>query len=512
MKEAKNGSDEIKGRKRWKRRHKEDGPKEYRPMKRQHEVNVAGAVVGGLLVLMLCYFVYFEAIGKKSVIERPQNNRTANMENSVIRGDIITSDNVVIATSTEGEGGNQIRVYPFDNLFSNIVGYSVLRGAGLEASQQSKLLTSHVDMAQRVKNELLGIRSKGDTLVTTLDSDLQSYCYNQLGGRVGSIIVMEPKTGKLRAMVTAPNYNPNTVEEQWNELMSPDNDSGNLMNRGAQCTYPPGSTFKLLTLLEYIRENPDTWQDFHYTCTGTYVNGEYTVNCHDKHVHGEVDIYAALSQSCNGAFDTMAMSLDKDKWQELAEDFGYNKSIQDMAGEDVSLDFSFKKSSFSITEDDSTWARMQLAIGQGTTGATPLLNLMDYCAVANGGVMMKPYVIDSYVDADGNPVSQEEPQRLQRVCTEEEAALLNEFLVKVITEGTASGAASSYCQVAGKTGSAQYTSAGDYHAWFCGYAPADDPQIAVCVMLEGGGSGGEMAAPLAGNIFNYYFGKTVETD
>ena len=130
---------------------------------------------------------------------------------------------------------------------------------------------------------------------------------------------------------------------------------------------------------------------FSLSCTGTYTNSDYVVNCHDG-VGGELDIYGILGMSCNGAFDTIAQTLNSTKWQKLAEDFGYNQSDRSQ------VDFPYKKSHFDIASDDSVWSRMQLAIGQGTTTVTPLLNLMMYAAIANDGVMMTPYLVDHYLD------------------------------------------------------------------------------------------------------------------
>ncbi len=475
--------------------------KEKKPTSRQHEIKVAGAILVSLLGAMLLYFVYFEVKGKDEVLSSRYNTRQQNMAQLIRKGDIATSDGVVVATTQTREDGTEVRAYPYTNWYAHTVGYSVLGGYGLEDTQKLNLLTSHIDFWTKLKNEFLGVKTQGDTLVTTLDSGLQDFCYRQLDGQSGSITVVEPSTGKILAMVSSPNFDPNTVEEQWSWLTSEENTTQNLMNHATQGTYPPGSTFKIITLLEYIRENPDTWQDFHYTCTGTYTNGDYVVNCHDGVAHGELDIYGILGMSCNGAFDTLAQTLDSKKWQKLAEDFGYNQSDRSQ------VDFPYKTSSFDITSDDSVWQRMQLAIGQGTTTVTPLLNLMMYAAVANDGVMMTPYLVDSYLDADGNLVEQTKPKALRTVCTKDEAELLDEFLTYVITNGTAAAGGSQYARVSGKTGSAQYDSTKNYHAWFCGYGTNDVSEIAVCVMIEKGGAGGTVAAPIAGQIFDYYFSR-----
>lgn len=486
-----------------KRKTTKEKRRKKKPTKRQHEIRVAGGILVSLLGAMLLYFVYFEVIGKDEVLSSKYNTRQQNMAQLIRKGDIVTSDGAVVATTQTREDGTEVRAYPYTNWYAHTVGYSVLGGYGLEQSQKLNLLTSHVDFWTKLKNEFLGVKTQGDTLVTTLDSGLQDFCYRQLDGKTGSITVVEPSTGKILAMVSSPNFDPNTVEEQWSWLTSEENTTQNLMNHATQGTYPPGSTFKIITLLEYIRENPDTWQDFHYTCTGSYVNGDYVVNCHDGVAHGELDIYGILAMSCNGAFDTIAQTLDADKWQQLAEDFGYNQNDRSQ------VDFPYKKSEFHIDTDDSVWARMQLAIGQGTTNVTPLLNLMMYAAVANDGVMMTPYLVDSYVDAQGNLVEQTQPKALRTVCSQEEAALLDEFLTNVITNGTAAAGGSQYARVSGKTGSAQYDSTKNYHAWFCGYGTNDEKEIAVCVLIEKGGAGGTVAAPIAGQIFDYYFSLPV---
>lgn len=420
------------------------------------------------------------------------------MQQSVRKGDVVSSDGVVLATTQNREDGSEYRYYPFSNMFAHTLGYATKGGAGLEGAQKIRLLMSHDSFLLQLRTELMNQKIKGDTMHVTLDYAMQSYCYELLGGRNGAIVAMEPKTGRVIAMVACPDFDPNTIDEQWSYLVSEENNSGNLMNRASQGVYPPGSTFKMITLLEYIRENPDTWQDFSYTCNGVYMDGEYTVNCHDGHAHGELDIYGALAQSCNGAFITMGRTLDPVRWRELAEDFGYNQS--------ETLEVQYRKSSFPLTEDASEWDMIQASIGQGTTLTTPLLNTMITCAIANGGVMMKPYLLEGFTSEDASYQKTVQPQELRRCISSEEAALLSDFMMRVVRDGSGAQASCSSCQVAGKTGSAQFSSqAGLYHAWFTGFAPVEDPQLAVTVIVEAGGAGGEVAAPMVSAIFEYYF-------
>ena len=167
----------------------------------------------------------------------------------------------------------------------------------------------------------------------------------------------------------------------------------------------------------------------------------------------------------------------------------------------------YNESSFVVDSDSTDWDVMQSAIGQGETMESPMHNLMITSAVANDGTMMVPYIIDHTENADGEVLSKTSPTEYRTPMTAEEAAILKEDMISVVAEGSGYRAASEYAQVAGKTGSAQYNSTGGMHAWFTGFAPAEDPEIALTVIIEGGGSGGEVAAPIAGSIFNYYFGR-----
>lgn len=419
------------------------------------------------------------------------------MSKTVIRGEIQDRNGVVLARTDVNEEGEETRVYPFGSVFAHPIGYSTKGTTEIENTANYYLLTSNINRKDKFYNELLEQKSPGDNVVTTLDANLQQFCYDALGDKKGAIVVMEPKTGKILAMVSKPTFDPNTLNENWESLISDDNTDASLLNRATQGQYPPGSTFKVLTDLAYIRENPDTYQDFLYDCRGSLTIGDYTLNCHEGEVHGVVNTRSALSLSCNGAFATMGLSLNIDKWKEICEDFMFNTSIP--------INIESKKSSFVVDENSSTSEIMQSAIGQGKTIETPLHNLMITSSVANDGVMMKPYLIDRVVSAQGDVVESFEPEALRTLMTVEETDILTDYMTAVVAEGSGYRAGSEYAQVAGKTGTAEYNSSGDRHAWFTGFAPNDDPEIAVTIILEDSGSGGENAAPVAKTIFDYYF-------
>ena len=459
------------------------------------EIYTAGAILGLLLVSLIFGLLWFELARREETLARPENNRYEANGDSVIRGNIETWDRVVIAR-TDTDNGAETRVYPFGPLFSSVTGYSAVGRTGLEASMNRYLLTSSVSFGDLITNDLMDRKSQGDTVVTTIDSDLQHYCYELLGDRKGSITVMEPRTGKVLVMVTSPTFDPNTVKENWEALTSPDNDTGILMNRCTQGLYAPGSTFKLVTAIEYMREHPD-YASYHYNCTGSYtLNGE-TVLCGDGSGHGNVDLEHAVAYSCNAAFIDMGLSLDIGKWGALTKELGFgDKLLRELPG---------AASTFSLTEGSGLFEVMQTSFGQGRTMETPLENLVITSMIANGGVLVPPYLVEYVENTDGKVSERFGPSPGTRVITEEQAAYLKRSMEAVVNYGTTPQAASPVCQVAGKSGTAQYASSFEnMHAWFTAFAPSDDPVISVTVMLEKGGYGSVDAAPLARDVITYY--------
>ena len=462
-------------------------------------VLVTGIILSVVMALMLCYLGWFEIFKRNEVIKSPYNNRYDSAVSKVVRGEIRTEDGAVIAKNERNEDGTDRRVYPYDQLFTPVTGYQSIGRTGLESSYNSNLMTSDLSLPTLIRNDLFGIRSPGDNVITTLDSSLQFNCFNALGDRPGSVLVMDVKTGAILAMVSRPTFNANTVVEDWDALTDPDNDTGALMNRTLQGLYPPGSTFKIVTAIEYMRENPATYRNYHYTCTGSYTLNGVTVKCGDGTGHGEVDMEHAMAFSCNAAFIDMGLTLDKAAYAELARELGFGKLLF--------KDLPSRISQFELNEESDDFELMQTAFGQGKTLETPLQNLLITEMIANHGTMMKPYLVSRVENAEGRVLSKTEPEALGTVLTEEQCAYLNECLKAVVTYGTTPQAASPYAVVAGKSGSAQYESGSfeSMHAWFTAYAPAEDPQIAVVVMLEKGGSGSIDAGPVISEIVSYYF-------
>lgn len=454
------------------------------------------AVFLGLAV----YLGYFLQVRSEDVINNSYNARLDSFSDRIVRGKILAADGTVLAqTQVDGEG-NETRVYDFGSVFDHVVGYSTKGKTGIEAMANFYLLTSHVNLVEQVANELAGHKNLGDNVYTTLDAQLQQAAYAALGDRKGVVIAMEPDTGKVLAMVSKPGYDPNTLLQDWDVLTSGENGEGQLLNRAAQGLYPPGSTFKIVTALEYMREHPDNYRDYQFDCRGVYENGDYRIKCYHSTAHGHQDFTLAFANSCNGAFSSLGLELNLGKFRETAKSLLFDSPLP-VAG------MPYKQSSFQMGPGADTWEILQTSIGQGTTQITPLHNAMITAAIANGGTLMKPYFLSSVESAGGEEIKRFMPSAYGSLMTAGEAAGLTELMRAVVTEGTGSGVRTDAYTVAAKTGSAEFETGKETHAWFTGFAPAESPRLVVTVLVEEGGSGGRAAAPIARQLFDIYMSR-----
>jgi len=208
-----------------------------------------------LFLVLMGYITYFQVARSRDIIRSPYNARQDSYADRVVRGKILDKDGNVLAQTNVSEDGTETREYPYGNMFAHVVGYSVQGKSGLESVENFELLTSNAFFLEKIKNEFQDKKNMGDSVVTTLNLELQEAAYDALGNYKGAVVVMEPSTGKILAMVSKPDFDPNTVAENW-DFLNTDQDSV-LLNRATQGQYAPGSTFKVVTALEYMRENPD---------------------------------------------------------------------------------------------------------------------------------------------------------------------------------------------------------------------------------------------------------------
>lgn len=474
--------------------------KEEKNQKEGKENNTCMTAIGyffaALFLIMVFYMVYFTALKSDEVVNNPYNKRIAALEDSVVRGSIYSSDGTVLARSVIHENGSIERQYPYGNIFSHIVGISTNGKSGIESNANYYLLRSSQNPLSRLKNMLDGSKDMGDGIITTLDKDIQQAAYDALGNNRGAVVVIEPSTGKILAMVSKPDFDPNMIEQTWDSIIS----SGDtvLYNRALQGLYPPGSTFKTVTLLEYMREN-NNYADYTYDCDGSIYRGGLLLKCINGKAHGMNDLKGAFAVSCNSAFADIGLSLDKSAFADTAEELLYNKELP--------IKLAYNESSFTLKEDSDEAMIMQTAIGQGETLISPFHNCLIAAAIANDGVLMTPYFIDKIVDYDGVVIRSFSPSKYRKLMTEEEAAALADYMRTVVTEGTAYSLKNAEYDAAGKTGSAQYDNSSFHHSWFIGFAPYDEPEIAVCVLLEGGYGNVSGAHETAKKVFDVYFEK-----
>ncbi len=444
------------------------------------------------------YITYYSVTHQQELMSNSYNGRQQILIAKNRRGKILAADGSVLAQTVLDDEGKEKREYPYQNLFSHVVGYATNGRMGVEAQANYYLLHSNAPLSQKAALDAKGEKYPADDVYTTLDVNLQEVASKALGVYQGAVVVTEPGTGKVLAMVSKPDFNPEQIKDMWDELIQ-DDESSILLNRASQGLYPPGSTFKIVTALEYIRENPDTYQNYHYTCNGSITKDESRIQCYHGSVHGGVDFKRSFAKSCNTSFANIGLSLDRDAFGKTLNSLLFNEKLP--------VAFQSNVSKVTVSDETTDSDMMQVSIGQGTASITPLLLNMITCSIANEGVLMKPYLIDYVQNSAGNKIKTFEPDSYGKLMEQEEAEVLKGLMTDVVLEGTASKLKGLSYTAAGKTGSAEYgTVKGESHAWFTGFAPAEEPEVCVTIIIEGAGAGGDYAVPIAKRIFDAYFG------
>lgn len=491
---------DIRKRENYPRRNKSDIVDTEKKGLRNKETNVIAFFFVGLFALIIAYLIIFNVKDGKRILNNQYNKRVDNQADKVVRGNILSSDGTVLATTKVNEEGEEYRYYPYENVFCHTVGFTSSKlKSGVEQSENYYLLSETDNIFDQISNDLSGEKAKGHNVKTTLDVNLSKTAYSALGDNKGAVIVMEPSTGKILCMVSSPSFDPNEAEENYLDWIKFDSNDSVLLNRATQGLYPPGSTFKILTTLEYMRENKN-YNSYSYDCEGqAYINGGTTIKCFDSTEHGEESLKNAFANSCNGAYSTIGTNLNKKNFASLCNKFKFNS--------DLDLAFDCSKNQMLVDDKSSISEMQETGIGQGKTMISPIHNLMITSTIANKGVMMKPYLVDNISDAYGRIVKTYNPERLDSICSQEEVDYLSECMREVATSGTGYAFRYSEYNPAGKTGSAQFDNVSDdYHSWFVGYAPFDNPQVSICVILEGGYKNVASAQYVAKTVLDAYFG------
>ena len=458
-------------------------------------------VVYTFLFLFLCligYFIYFNVFESEKVINSAFNKRQETFAEDVIKGNIYDTNKNVLATTKTNKDGTETREYPYGKLFAHVVGYTAKGKTGLESAYSFNMLRSNSSFIKRLKNDLNSQKSQGDSIVTTLDAKLQEAAYEAIGASNGAAVVMDVKTGKVLAMVSKPAYDPNTIAKEWDSITKSDSSEGILLNRATQGLYPPGSIFKIWTLLEYIKENPDNYENFEYVCKGYVTDENFKLRCFDARVHGNLDLTSAFAKSCNSAFATLGLAIDNDKLKSLCESVLFNSELP--------LDIPYSKSSFVLDNSATNPQTMMTAIGQGETVVSPIHMCMLAQTIANKGKMMTPYLVDHVENDAGIQVSGNKPKAYNDILTESDCNTLIEYMKAVVQTGTATELKSKTYTAAGKTGTAEYSSDKSLsHSWFMGFTSTEESDIAIAAVVEGGGAGNATGVSVAKRVFDTYY-------
>jgi peptidoglycan glycosyltransferase len=452
--------------------------------------SVTGIYVS-LFVVLIGYMIYFTAIKQKQIAIHPYNTRLNNVEQEVVRGTIYDANMEILATTTEG-----IRKYPKASLYAHAIGYSQRGKIGIEALANTELLYPNYTIVSLFRNAFADEKFEGRDIVVTLDDRYQSAIAQAMAGKKGGIVVMEPATGKIKAMYAAPGFDPNNITQDW-EALTQDTVNSPLVNRTTSGIYPPGSTFKIITALAYIDQMKDEAMQFTYDCTGKITGDGYAIQCYNKTAHGKVNLESAFYKSCNAYFIKMNENLTVKNLKATAEKLGFNHAIH--------FDMDYAKSRFQLQETDSAFEKAATYIGQGKTLTTPLHMAMLASCIANDGVSMKPYLIDYSMNKKGKLKVKYLPQYEGILIEEEIAQKMQQLMIQVVDQGTATQLKSSQMIVGGKTGTAQNETPQD-HSWFVGFVKRgaeSKSDLAFAVIVENGGKGAK-ALEVTQSILDVY--------
>lgn len=445
-------------------------------------------VLCGLFVSLIIYISYFQIFIADKIITNSYNKRQWLDEENIIRGDIVDRKGVLLAT-TDLLKDNQVRKYIYGEIYSHIIGYSSIQygKSGLESTFNKELLAlNNSDIIGEIKNIITDDQEIGNNVVLTIDHEIQSYAYKLLGDRKGSIILMNPKTGEIYAMISNPTFNPSRLNEDWDYIIS--NEDSPLLNRATMGLYIPGSTFKIITATAILEKMSE---EVTYECEGSVNIEGYVLKDFGEQAHGEINLEEALVHSCNVFFGQAGLDIGEDNLRKVSEKYMFNKLIP--------FDLKTSKSIFPEKIDNKTELGAT-SIGQGKILVTPLNMVLTASTIANEGDMVKPILVKEIVNPKGKVIERYDTEILSNVMSNSIAEKLKYMMFEVVERGTGTRAKINGIKVAGKTGTAQNDTGRD-HAWFIGFAPIDDPVVSVAVILESSGeTGGTGAAPIAGEL------------
>lgn len=465
------------------------------------------------MAILLAGVTWYQVVRANELRADPRNPRPALAERGKERGLIVTTDGTVLARSVEDPGDPRsfVREYPEGGAFAHLVGYSsfLIGNDGLEAAYSGDLRSRRDLTISDLIAAILGRDLRPHSIEVSTDPELQRRALELLGENRGAIVALDPRTGAVLASVSSPTFDPelllgNDAAEQWESLLAAEGEPAR--DRATGELYAPGSTFKTVVAaaaLDTGTAGPGTTfadpVEFQLPGSEATISNANQRPCNDGNT---ATLLHAYVRSCNTIFADLAIQLGAADIGITAQALGFNQ--------DIDYEWPVPEAVWDTRElAEDPAALGQSGIGERSVRATPLHMAMIAAAVANDGIAVEPFAVRRVFDADGETVEETEVEELGRAMTSATAATLTQMMERVVTEGTGRAAAVPGVRVAGKTGTA--TGSGEFsNPWFIGFAPVDDPSIAIAVFIEGSAasgesaSGGSLAAPIASQLIELW--------
>lgn len=460
-----------------------------------------------LLLALLININVLQAVQARSLATKPGNTRAIIASYNVKRGYIVVGNTVVATSEATTDQLRYLRTYPGGPMYAAVTGYaSQFTRTGIEGAENS-VLSGQDDrlFVHRLSNILNGKQEQGGIVRLTIDPKVQKAAWDAMQGKVGAAVAIDPSTGAILAMVSTPSYDPSLLAlhdtDAVNAAMKKLTDDPNqpLLNRAIAQTYPPGSTFKVITSAAALASGmtPDTLIDAPHR----FPLPQTTIELHNFNdelcqpsQNGKQTLLQALTISCNTAFAKLGLGLGADALRKQAEAFGFN---------DPHLDLPTRAAASVFPSTLNNPQTAQSAIGQFDVRMTPLEAAMIAAAIANHGKLETPYLVSSLEGPNLQPIGTTHPTDYRQATTRAIADQLTQMMLSVVQQGTGTTAQIPGLSVAGKTGTAQNAPGHAPHAWFIGFVPGETSHIAVAVIVESGDTGGDdvtggkVAAPIA---------------
>jgi penicillin-binding protein A len=478
------------------------------------QISHLGVAALVLLAALIVGTTYWQTWANASLADRQDNDIKLVASFTIKRGKIYAGDGrTLVATNVRKKVGGQtlyFRRYPTGPLFANVVGYSTQsrNRTGIEQSYNDFLTGSNANLDtvfRSTLDKLKGSTVTGNNIQLTLRPGLQTLANRELRGVCGAIVAIEPSTGRILAMATSPTFNPNLIENHFKLATRTSAPCGAaLLNRATAGKYQPGSTFKMVTAaaaLDTGRFTPDSPFDDPGYCIEYGKKVRNAGNPEAPETFGRVDLATGFEHSINSVFCNVGKTLGAGTVLKYAERFGFYTvpPLEIPENERVASGLYDHGRLFSPQHPETQVDPGRMAFGQERLQVTPLQMAMVGAAIANHGVLMRPRLIEKITSPGGNIVTRYKPERLGTPIKRQTADDLTRMMELAVQGGTGTAAQIPGIQVAGKTGTAETGRANINTTWFVSFAPADNPRIAIAVVVENqpGGFGGTVAAPKA---------------